>query len=85
MTEIEYLNRVMVYLKQELSPLYRDRIVINEGVIIVKLSDDVPFNETYNDLHPLIVSNVERVRNREYDLNFTVWTANQLRDFKVYR
>ena len=85
MTEIEYLNRVMVYLKQELSPLYRDRIVINEGVIIVKLSDDVPFNETYNVLHPLIVSNVERVRNREYDLNFTVWTANQLRDFKVYR
>ncbi|GAA4326357.1 hypothetical protein GCM10023149_29080 [Mucilaginibacter gynuensis] len=85
MTEIEYLNRIMVYLKQELPPVYRDRIVINEGVLIVKLPEDVSFNDTFNVLHPLILSNVQRVRNREYDLNFSVCSPNQLRDFKIYK
>lgn len=81
-----HLIMVRVFLKQELPPLYNDLISIEDEAIVITLPDNgKPFNTNYDIVFALINEQVQRIRNRECDLNFTVKTANQLRDFKIYK
>ena len=80
----EFLNMVRVYLTQELPPPYNNLLSIVDERIRVTLPENLKFNEAYALLQPLIEASVQRIRNREIDLPFTIWTPSQSRDFKVY-
>jgi hypothetical protein len=80
-----YLNKVFTYLKQELPNPYRDTITLVESTFIITAPDDIGFNSLYTELHEKIVTRIERVRKRDYDLNFTVKSTRQLRDFTIRR
>lgn len=79
-----HLVMVSVFLKQELPPLYNDLITIEDEIIVISLPDNFkPFSDNYNEVFNLINEQVQRIRNRECDLSFTVKTASQWRDFKI--
>jgi hypothetical protein len=81
----EYLNRVLIYLKQELPEGYRDTVKLQIDRIIITIPDDVEFDPTYAELYRVVVKLIDRVRKREYDLNFTMKSSVQLRDFKIIK
>lgn len=85
MNEGVYIGKVQVYLMQELPNPYNKLITVNNDNIVLVLPESIPFGDGYALLFKLIEASVERIRNREYDLNFTIWTRNQTRDFKIYR
>jgi len=85
MTEIEYLYKVLIFLRQEL-PAFSDKLNIQANKIVVMIQADFStFNDDYAAIFKLIEGCINRVRNREYDLSFTIWSANQERDFKIYK
>lgn len=81
-----HLVMVRVFLKQELPPPYNDLITIEDEAIVITLPNNgKSFNDNYDVVYNLINEQVQRIRNRECDLNFTVKGINQLRDFKIYK
>jgi hypothetical protein len=80
-----YLNRVLIYLQQELPEDYRQHIKLSGEKIIIPLPDTVNFSQAYEVLHPAITSSIGRIRNREIDLEFTIRSKNQERDFKILK
>lgn len=81
-----HLIQVRVFLKQELPAPYNELINIEDDRIVISLPDNgKPFNANYEEVFNMVNENVARIRNREYDLDFTVKTANQLRDFRIYK
>ncbi|EHQ24681.1 hypothetical protein [Mucilaginibacter paludis] len=80
-----YLNRVLIYLHQELPQQYREQIRLTDEKFIVTVPDTSNFQSVYELLHPTIVSCINRVRNRDMDLEFTIRSKNQERDFKILK
>jgi hypothetical protein len=85
MSEAVYLEKVRVFLTQELPQPYNKLVTINDSATTAVIPESITFNYGYAKLYHLIETSIQRIRNREYDLNFTIWTPNQLRDFKIYK
>jgi hypothetical protein len=74
---------VRVYLKQELPSSYCDLI---DDRILIKLPDNgQPFNVNFDRVFGMISERVKEIRDRHYELNFTVQSPNQLRDFTILK
>jgi len=81
-----HLIQVRVFLKQELPPPYNELISIEDEKIVISLPDNgKSFNTNYDEVFNMVTENVARIRNREYELDFSVKGINQLRDFKIYK
>ncbi|WP_214072627.1 hypothetical protein [Mucilaginibacter sp. dw_454] len=80
-----YLNRVLIYLQQELPEIYREHITLTGEKLVVFIPGTTDFNKAYEILYQTIVSCINRVRNREIDLEFTIKSKVQERDFKVFK
>lgn len=71
--------------KQELPENYREQIKHNGEKLIVTIPDTANFSQVYENLHQAIVSSIQRVRVRQVDLEFTIRSKVQERDFKVLK
>jgi hypothetical protein len=80
---IDYLNRVLIYLQQELPENHREHISLTGEKLVVILPETANFSQAYETLHPAIISSINRIRNREIDLEFSIRSKNQERDFKI--
>ena len=80
----EYLNRVLIYLQQEL-PAYREMLKLQLGKFIFSVPEEAPFQSYYESVFAAVSAATGRIRNREYDLDFNVWSKNQERDFKILK
>jgi len=80
-----YLNRVLVYLQQEMPEDYRANIKLNGEKLIITIPETANFGQTYEILHQTIAENIDRIRSREIDLEFTIRSKNQERDFKILK
>ncbi|HTD99026.1 MAG TPA: hypothetical protein VK668_07045 [Mucilaginibacter sp.] len=80
----EYLNRVLIYLQQEL-PEYRAALSLKAGKFVFTLPEGLAFQPFYEKLFAAVSACTGRIRNREYDLDFKVWSPNQERDFTVLK
>lgn len=74
---------VRVYLQQELSETYREHIQVSSEKLIITIPDTANFSQAYEVLQETIVGSINRIRNREIDLEFTIRSINQERDFKI--
>ncbi|WP_144250377.1 hypothetical protein [Mucilaginibacter corticis] len=82
----EYLTRVCTFLKQELPTKYWTFISVENNKIIITLNQFTKaLNEIYIELQELITEKIFRVRERQYDLHFVIWTPTQTRDFSVLK
>jgi hypothetical protein len=77
--------RVLIYLQQELPQEYWEQIRLTNEKFIITVPDTTNFQPVYELLHPIIVSCINRVRSRDMDLDFTVRSKNQERDFKILK
>jgi len=80
-----YLSRVLIYLQQELPEDYRQLIRLSGEKLIVSLPETANFSQAYDVLYKTITNSIGRIRNREIDLEFTIWSKNQERDFKILK
>jgi len=80
----EYLNRVLIYLQQEL-PAYREVLKLQLGKFVFSVPEETPFQSYYESVFVAVSAATGRIRNREYDLDFNVWSKNQERDFKILK
>jgi hypothetical protein len=81
-----HLVMVRVYLKQELPPPYNELIEVEDDKIIIILPENgQPFNVNYDHVFGMINQRVKEIRDRQYELNFTVRSQNQLRDFTILK
>lgn len=80
-----YLNRVLIYLQQELPEKYRAHIKLADERLVITLPGEESFQQDYEALHQTIVSSINRIRNRDTDLDFTVKSVYQERDFKIVK
>ena len=81
-----YLDMVRVYLSQELPPPYNEAITVTDNRIRVSLPDTgKSFNAEYAIVHPMIVESINRIREVQHNLDFTIWTPHQLRDFTIFK
>lgn len=77
---------VRVYLKQELPFPYNELIEIEDEKIVLRLPNNgQSFNVNYAQIFTSIHQKVKDIRNRDYDLHFTVKGINQLRDFTILK
>jgi hypothetical protein len=81
----QYLNRVLLYLKQELPKRYRESIELDEDRFVITIADDEHFIIKCSELHVKISTNIERVRSRDYDLHFTIRSSRQHKDFTIVK
>lgn len=79
----DYLNRVVIYLQQELPEDYRQLVRLSGEKLIISLPETANFSQVYEVLHQTITNSIGRIRNREIDLEFTIRSKNQERDFKI--
>jgi hypothetical protein len=84
-TNTTYLNRVLIYLQQELTEKYREHIKLTGERLVITIPDQGSFQQDYEALHQTIVSSIDRIRNRDIDLDFTVRSVAQERDFKILK
>ncbi|RKR82838.1 hypothetical protein BDD43_3028 [Mucilaginibacter gracilis] len=63
----DYLNKVLIYLQQELPQEYREQIRLTGEKFIIPVSDTSNFQSVYELLHPIIVNCTNRVRSRDMD------------------
>jgi len=82
--DTEYLKRVVIYLQQEL-PEYQEMLVVKANQIIFTVHPDAAFEQFYQKLFVSVSACTARIRNREIDLEFKVWSPTQERDFKVLK
>lgn len=80
----EYLNRVLIYLQQELLR-YRETLALQAGKFVFNVPEGTPFQPHYEAVFADASACVGRIRNREFDLDFKVWSKNQERDFKILK
>jgi hypothetical protein len=80
----DYLHRVKVFLQREL-PQYKGGLSVNGNVLFFTVPAGQTFQPYYESLHTAVTTCIARIRNREYDLDFTVRSPNQQRDFKLYK
>jgi hypothetical protein len=81
----DYLNRVLIYLQQELPEAYHHHIKLSGEKLVINLLDTANFSQVYETLHFNINDSIKRVRNRKIDLEFTIRSKNQERDFKILK
>lgn len=79
-----YLQKVLIYLQQEL-PEWRDRLMIMGGKLVINIAATETFQPTFELINHAINNSMSRVRNRETDLEFTVKSTAQERDFKIFK
>ena len=82
---MEYLNRVLTYLKQELPDQYGNMIQLDDNRFIISIRDDVNFITVYDDIYTSISNSISRIRNREIELDFNVKSNHQERDFRILK
>ena len=80
----EYLNKVLIFLQQEL-PVYKNDMSLKGPVILFHLPEGQAFQPYFENLFTAVSGCTSRIRNREYDLDFKVWSPNQERDFKILK
>lgn len=80
----EYLNRVLIYLQQELRT-YRETLKLQAGKFVFIVPDENPFQPYYEAVFAAVSASAGRILNREFDLDFKVWSKNQERDFKILK
>ena len=80
-----YLNMVRTYLQQELPEAYREHIKLTDERLVISIADTTDFNRVYENLYEIITSSIDRIRNREMDLEFTIQSTIQRRDFKIWK
>lgn len=80
----EYLKKVLIYLKQEL-PEYQDQLGIADGRLVFMVPLNTPFQPYYERLFTSISERVGRVSNRKRDIDFTVRSPTQERDFRIIK
>ena len=80
----EYLKLVVVYLQQEL-PEYQEMLVVKGDQIVFTVHPSVAFEQFYQEVFSSVSACTSRIRNREIDLEFKVWSPTQERDFKVLK
>ena len=86
MTTTTQLVMVRVYLKQELPFPYNELIEIEDDKILIRLPDNgQSFNVNYEKVFASVHQKVKDIRNRDYDLHFTVRGTNKLRDFTILK
>jgi len=81
----QYLNSVLLYLKQELPKSYRESIELDEDRFVITIANDEHFIIKSSELYVKISTNIERVINRDYDLNFTIRSSRHHRDFTILK
>jgi len=75
---------ISVYLSQELPLPFNSLITVVDERIRITLPDKgKSFNEAYAVVHPMIIECINRVRELKYNIDFTIWTPDQLRDFTI--
>jgi hypothetical protein len=79
----EYLNKVLIHLKQELPTVYRDSIVTTNNRIEIIIPGDFNFNLVYDELFKFIESSIKRVIIRQADFEFNIKSKYQERSFKI--
>lgn len=79
-----YLNRVLTYLQQEL-PAYREALTLKSGKFVFTLPAALAFQPWYEAVFTAVSASVNRIRNRDCDLDFKVWSKTQERDFKILK
>lgn len=80
------LVMVRVYLKQELPAPYNELIEIEDDTFVIKLpKNDLAFNVNFDNIYHIISQKIKDIKDRKYDLYFTVKGENQLRDFTIYK
>ena len=80
----EYLNRVKIFLAQEL-PAYKEVLAVSGGKLVFRVPAGQVFQPFYEAVFAAVNSCVSRIRNREWDLDFSVQSAMQERDFKIMK
>ncbi len=80
-----YLNKVLIYLQQELPEDYRKHIALTGEKLVVTIPGSANFSLAYESLHQTIITCINRVRNRDIDLEFTIKSKTQERDFKILK
>lgn len=80
-----YLHKVLIYLQQELPENYREQLSLTGEKLVITIPDTADFSQVYGTLHPIIVSSVARIRSRDNDLEFTIRSTRQERDFKLLK
>ena len=78
----EYLNRVKIFLAQEL-PAYRGAVSVSGGKLVFRVPEGRAFQPYYDAVFAAVNGCIARIRNRECDLDFSVQSAVQERDFKI--
>jgi hypothetical protein len=81
----EYLNKVLIYLKQELPQPYKNSIIMVDNMLEIKLQDDINFTTAYNELFKSINLSVYRVRERKFDIQFNIKSKYQERAFTILK
>ena len=82
---MEYLNRVLTYLKQELPDQYGNMFQLVDNRFTISIRDDVNFITVYDDIYTSISNSISRIRNREIELDFNVKSTHQERDFRILK
>ena len=82
---MEYLNRVLTYLKQELPEQYGNMFQLVDNRFTISIRDDVNFITVYDDIYISISNSIGRIRNREIELDFNVKSTHQERDFRILK
>lgn len=80
--EDEYINRVLIYLKQELPDL-QDWLELKNGKVIISVPAGQAFPPFYEKVFNSVTAATTRIRKREKDIDFTVRSPVQERDFKI--
>lgn len=81
----DYLNRILIYLKQELPPQYSEMLQLDGWVLKFVLPNNESFNEMFNDIKSKTERCILVIKERKANLDFTVYSPNQERDFKIYK
>ncbi|TFF34561.1 hypothetical protein [Mucilaginibacter psychrotolerans] len=80
----KYLNRVLIYLHREM-PKYKNDLLLKTAQFVFILPAGMVFQPYYEDVHTAVSTCTGRIRKREMDLDFKVWSPNQERDFKILK
>jgi hypothetical protein len=81
----QYLNRVLIYLKQKLPKCYRQSIELDDDRFVITIIDDERFIIECSELQVKISTNIERVIKREYDLHFIIRSSTQKQNFTIFK
>jgi hypothetical protein len=82
--EDEYINRVLIYLKQEL-PEYQEHLEMTNGRLIVAVPAELAFQPFYEKVMASVTTAITRIRTRKADIEFSVRSCHQQRDFKILK